>query len=66
MGGIAVLPIVPYLADGMGRRFAVFTGATIMVIGAILQASSQTVGTFIGARCDFCFFTVFLASHTMH
>ncbi|KAF8517338.1 hypothetical protein JB92DRAFT_3095429 [Gautieria morchelliformis] len=50
VGGIAVLPIVPYLADGMGRRFAVFTGASIMVVGAILQASSQNVGTFIGAR----------------
>jgi len=50
VGGIAALPFVPYLADGMGRRFAVFTGATIMVTGAILQACSQSVGTFIGAR----------------
>ncbi|KAF8578073.1 general substrate transporter [Ramaria rubella] len=43
VGGIAVLPILPYLADGMGRRFAVFTGATIMVLGAIVQASSHNV-----------------------
>ena len=39
----------------MGRRFAVFTGATIMVVGAILQACSQNVGMFIGARCDYTF-----------
>ena len=50
VGGIAALPFVPYLADGMGRRFAVFMGATIMVIGAILQACSHNVETFIGAR----------------
>ncbi|KAF8575652.1 general substrate transporter [Ramaria rubella] len=50
VGGIAVLPILPYLADGMGRRFTVFTGAAIMVLGAIVQASSHNVGTFIGAR----------------
>ncbi|KIJ54573.1 hypothetical protein M422DRAFT_240639 [Sphaerobolus stellatus SS14] len=50
VGGLAALPFVPYLADGMGRRVAIFTGATIMVVGAILQAASHNVGTFIGAR----------------
>lgn len=50
VGGVAALPFLPYLADGMGRRFAVFTGAAIMVIGAILQACSHNIGTFIGAR----------------
>ncbi|KAF8503220.1 hexose transporter [Hysterangium stoloniferum] len=50
VGGIAMLPILPYLADGMGRRFTVFTGATIMTVGAIIQACSQNVETFIAAR----------------
>lgn len=50
VGGIAVLPILPYLADGMGRRFTIFVGACTMIIGAIIQTSSQTVGVFIAAR----------------
>ncbi|GJJ15543.1 hypothetical protein Clacol_009821 [Clathrus columnatus] len=50
VGGIVVLPALPYFADGMGRRLTIFTGACIMIIGAIVQASSQNVGSFIGAR----------------
>lgn len=50
---------MPYLADGMGRRFAVFIGATLMVVGAILQASSQNVGMFIGARHVYFFFIAY-------
>lgn len=50
VGGIVALPLVSYLTDGLGRRIAVFVGATTMVVGAVLQATSQNVGMFIGAR----------------
>jgi len=44
---IAVLPFMAYLADGMGRCVAAFTGATTMVAGAVLRAASQNVGMFM-------------------
>ncbi|TFK38070.1 hexose transporter [Crucibulum laeve] len=50
IGSLAAYPFAPYLSDGMGRRFAVFFGATIMVVATAVQTASQNVGMFIGAR----------------
>jgi MFS family permease len=50
IGGLAALPVVPYLSDGIGRRPTVFIGACIMCIAAVIQTASQSVGMFIGAR----------------
>ncbi|KAJ8494485.1 hypothetical protein ONZ45_g3408 [Pleurotus djamor] len=50
IGSLAAYPFSPYLADGLGRRKAVFFGAFIMCIATVIQTASQSVGMFIGAR----------------
>ncbi|KAG9316895.1 general substrate transporter [Chiua virens] len=50
IGMLAAYPFSPYMTDGLGRRFSVFFGAAVMVGATILQASSQSVEMFIGAR----------------
>ncbi|TFK67867.1 hexose transporter [Pluteus cervinus] len=50
IGSLAAYPISPYLADGLGRRTAIFIGAAIMVAATAIQTASQSVGMFIGAR----------------
>ncbi|KAI8972167.1 hexose transporter [Trametes punicea] len=50
IGSVAAYPFSPYVSDGLGRRFAVILGATIMCIATVLQTASHSVGMFIGAR----------------
>ncbi|KAF8551820.1 hexose transporter [Imleria badia] len=50
IGGLAGYPFAPYVSDGIGRRRAVWLGATIMLIATAVQTASQSVGMFIGAR----------------
>ncbi|PPQ80209.1 hypothetical protein CVT25_003562 [Psilocybe cyanescens] len=50
IGSLAAYPFSPYLADGLGRRPAIFIGACIMVAATILQTASHSFGMFIGAR----------------
>ncbi|KAF9050548.1 general substrate transporter [Panaeolus papilionaceus] len=50
IGALAAYPFAPYLTDGLGRRPAIFIGATIMVVGTAIQTASISVGMFIGAR----------------
>ena len=51
IGALLSYPFVPYVADGFGRRAAMFLGATIMCGATVLQTASSSVGMFIGARC---------------
>ncbi|WRT66015.1 uncharacterized protein IL334_002966 [Kwoniella shivajii] len=50
IGGIAGLPFAPYLNDRFGRRWTIFLGACIQMIGVALQTAAQSVGMFIGCR----------------
>ncbi|PPR00155.1 hypothetical protein CVT24_005056 [Panaeolus cyanescens] len=50
IGCLAAYPFAPYLSDGLGRRPAIFIGATIMIIATAIQTASISVGMFIGAR----------------
>ncbi|KAF5381387.1 hypothetical protein D9615_008322 [Tricholomella constricta] len=50
IGSLAAYPFAPYISDGLGRRPAIFIGATIMCIATAIQTASQSVGMFIGAR----------------
>jgi len=52
IGALAATPLAPYMTDGVGRRYSVLFGASIMIVGAIVQTAAQSVGMFIGAR--FC------------
>lgn len=38
------------ISDGLGRRFGMGIGSTIIILGAIIQASSQSIGAFMGGR----------------
>ncbi|KAE9404243.1 hexose transporter [Gymnopus androsaceus JB14] len=50
IGSLAAYPFAPYMSDGIGRRRTVLFGAFIMTLAAVIQAASQSVGMFIGAR----------------
>jgi MFS family permease len=50
IGGLAGLPFAPYLNDYMGRRYTIFLGSCIMLVGVALQTAAQNIGMFIGAR----------------
>jgi len=50
IGSLAGLPFAPYMTDWAGRRKSIFLGASIMIIGAIIQTAAQNLGMFIGAR----------------
>jgi sugar porter (SP) family MFS transporter len=50
IGSLAAYPMSPYVSDGLGRRSAVFLGATIMCVATAIQTAAQSTGMFIGAR----------------
>ncbi|KAI0031002.1 hexose transporter [Vararia minispora EC-137] len=50
IGSIAAFPFAPYLSDGIGRRYTIIIGSTIVLVGAALQTASRSIGMFIGAR----------------
>ncbi|KZT65322.1 general substrate transporter [Daedalea quercina L-15889] len=52
IGSLAGYPFAPYLSDGLGRRTAIWIGATIMLVGVGVQTASYNLSMFIGAR--FC------------
>ncbi|KAH7124764.1 lactose permease [Dactylonectria macrodidyma] len=50
LGQIAAFPLCGLLADGFGRRWCIFVGCLIVVIGTAVQATANTLGHFIGGR----------------
>ncbi|KAK0443916.1 major facilitator superfamily domain-containing protein [Desarmillaria tabescens] len=50
LGAIVVLPIVPYVTDHLGRRWAIVFGSILMIIGAALQAASHNFAMFVCSR----------------
>lgn len=49
-GQILAFPITPFIIERTGRRFPIFFGSSLLVIGAILQAAAQNYGMFLAAR----------------
>jgi MFS family permease len=49
-GSIAAFPFAPYVSDKFGRRVGMFTGAIIIIVGAILTSTANTVAQFIVGR----------------
>jgi MFS family permease len=47
---LCAYPFGPYVADGMGRRFPIIFGASLMIAATAIQTASQSVQMFIGAR----------------
>ncbi|KAJ4421945.1 hypothetical protein N0V82_003442 [Gnomoniopsis sp. IMI 355080] len=50
LGAIMSLPFIPIVNDKFGRRWSIFGGSLIMVIGALIQGFSQHVAMYIIAR----------------
>jgi len=50
LGAIFSLPFVPMVNDGWGRRWAIFGGSCIMILGSLLQGFANGVGMYIVAR----------------
>lgn len=49
-GQILAFPIAPWLCDHTGRRFPIFSGSLLLVIGAILQCAAQNYAMFLVSR----------------
>ncbi|KAH8722987.1 hexose transporter-like protein [Phaeosphaeriaceae sp. PMI808] len=50
LGAIIALPLVPYVNDYFGRRWSIFVGSWIMVVGSLVQALSINTQMYIFAR----------------
>ncbi|ESK94080.1 hexose transporter [Moniliophthora roreri MCA 2997] len=50
LGAIIVLPVVPWVSDHLGRRWAIIVGSIIMMIGAAIQAAAQNFAMFVCGR----------------
>ncbi|PPQ98744.1 lactose permease [Panaeolus cyanescens] len=50
LGNLIGLPFTPYVSDRFGRRFALFWGGVIMLVGVALQSAAWNVPIFTGAR----------------
>lgn len=50
LGQIASFPFCGMLADGWGRRWCIFVGCLIVLIGTAVQTTASTLNQFIGGR----------------
>ncbi|KAK4140307.1 general substrate transporter [Dichotomopilus funicola] len=50
IGSLVSIPFVPFFADRFGRKWPIAAGCVLMVVGAVLQAACQNLGTFMGGR----------------
>ncbi|KAE9371095.1 MFS sugar transporter-like protein [Stipitochalara longipes BDJ] len=59
LGAILAVPIVPWVAQKVGRRWSIFIGSGFQCVGAVLQAFSQNTAMYIIARMILGFGIVF-------
>ncbi|PUU82756.1 general substrate transporter [Tuber borchii] len=50
LGQIAAFPAIGWLADGYGRRWGMFVGCVIVIVGTAVQATASGLGQFEGGR----------------
>jgi len=50
LGAILSLPFIPIVNDRFGRRWSIFGGSLVMIMGALIQGFAQHVGMYIVAR----------------
>lgn len=50
LGQIAAFPFCGMLADGFGRRWCIFIGCLIVIVGTAVQGTANTLGQFQGGR----------------
>lgn len=49
-GQILAFPVAPWICDHMGRRFPIFIGSLLLVIGAVIQCAAQNYAMFLISR----------------
>ncbi|KAK0122208.1 hypothetical protein ONS95_010464 [Cadophora gregata] len=59
LGAIFAVPVVPWVAQKVGRRWSIFIGSVFQCVGAVIQGFSQHVGMYIVARMILGFGIVF-------
>jgi len=50
LGAILSLPLVPVVNERLGRRWSIFLGSWVMVLGSIVQCTSRNTGQYIASR----------------
>lgn len=50
LGQIAAFPFCGLFMDGLGRRWCIFIGCLIVVVGTAIQTTSKNLDQFIGGR----------------
>jgi MFS family permease len=50
LGQIAAFPFCGMFADGFGRRWCIFIGCLLVLVGTAVQASANSLGHFMGGR----------------
>lgn len=50
IGSLVSIPIVPLFTDNLGRKIPIAIGCLIMIAGAIVQGTSNSLGSFMGGR----------------
>ncbi|KAH0846416.1 hypothetical protein AYO21_07147 [Fonsecaea monophora] len=50
VGQVVGLPLVPFLADHIGRKWTILLGSSLIFLGVILQTVSINIGMFIASR----------------
>lgn len=59
LGAILAVPVVPWVANRVGRRWSIFLGSAFQCVGAVIQCFSIHVGMYIAARMILGFGIVF-------
>ena len=50
LGQIAAFPFCGFFADGYGRRVCIFVGCFLVIVGTVVQTTSNTTGHFMAGR----------------
>jgi sugar porter (SP) family MFS transporter len=50
VGSIVAFPVAPFVSDRWGRKFGMFTGGVIIIVGAILTSTTTTIAQLIIGR----------------
>jgi MFS family permease len=50
IGSMLAIPVVPYIADIMGRRAGVVTGCVIMICGVVMVSIGYHIVLFVVGR----------------
>lgn len=50
IGSVASIALVPFFTDRYGRKLPIIIGCVIMIVGAVMQGASSSLGVFMGGR----------------